>query len=700
MHRKIIIFAFLASFAGVISAQQLSIEDAKNVAINVMFERQMSIKESLDFQAEIKDAFSGLYNQTEVWHAYNFTNGGFVIVSADISFYPVLAFSFESEINRHNNNPAFNDWIQSYSSQIYKNISENSEAKPEIFAEWQRLMQKPSQFKASKQIKTTSPLIKTKWNQGLYYNEHCPADPAGPGGRAVVGCVAVALGQIMNYFRHPETGVGEYSYIHDTYGELEVIFSEQNYNYDNMPVRPTTFNDELAKLLYHIGVSVDMNYGPNGSGMWNHKGAYTMYTYFDYKPETQYLFRDSLDPEFDWTGTLVDHLDQKIPLYYAGWSDYDYIMGHAFVLDAYSDSTHYHINWGWGGSQDGYFYIENLTPSGSDFTLLHEVIVNAIPNNEPGYCSGHKVVDSYEGIIDDGSGPFYDYQHNTNCTWLIAPQDSANGIEFEFFRFELAENDILLIFDGPSEESPILMSLASGDSPDEFVSTSDRVLIKFLSDSESNDAGWQLSFKGVKPSYCNTLTTVTEPQGEISDGSNSYMYHNNTVCMWRIQPPDAQNFTLVFEEFDTEPTNDYLHILDGNNQLIATFSGNEVPEPIFLTTDKVTLQFLTNSTIRSGGFRLYYETNIMETELINTENNFVIFPNPVDNKLNILSSYMQGDYKLYIFNSIGQKLLQEKLLINNDKSFEIDVSDLPIGVYILSFENDDEIFRDKFIIFR
>ncbi len=699
MKRKIALFSCLVLLMGSSIAQKIQIEDAYRIAQNVMIERHLSVSKNADFQPVIKNAFSEIYNGEEVWHAYNFDNGGYVIIAADISHYPVLAFSFESEIS-NNNNPAFDFWMQSYSENIYNKISERTDLKPEIYSEWQRLMTDPLQFKASKNIKTTDPLIKTKWNQGLYYNAHCPPDPAGPGGRVVVGCVAVAIGQIMNYFRHPETGVGEYSYYHDTYGQLGVNFAEQHYNYDNIPVRPSTFNDDLAKLLFHIGVSVDMNYGPQGSGMWNHKGAYTLYTYFDYHPETQYLFRDSLDPEFDWTGTLVNHIDQKIPLYYAGWSDYDFIMGHAFILDAYSDSTHYHINWGWGGSQDGYFYIENLKPGGSDFTLLHEVIVNAVPNNEPGFCSGQKIVDSYEGIIDDGSGPFYNYQYNSNCSWLINPPDSANGIEFKFFKFEMAENDVLLIFDGPDEESPLLMSLTSEDNPGEFESSSDRVLIKFLSDSESVDNGWQLSFKGIKPKYCNTLTTANEPFGEISDGSNSYMYHNNTVCTWRIQPPGAYNFLLTFLEFDTEPVHDYLHILDGNNQLVATISGDIVPEPLFITTDRVNLQFITNSSVRGGGFRLHYETNIMDAEITTAKHEIVSFPNPVDDKLNISFSTPQGEYTLNIINSIGQKVYHQRLIVNANESAEIDVSTLQSGMYIISLENDDRVFRNKFMILR
>ncbi len=147
-------------------------------------------------------------------------------------------------------------------------------------------------------------------------------------------------------------------------------------------------NDAVAELLFHLGVSVDMDYGPTGSGMWNHKAAYSLRTYFNYSPETQYLYRDSTN--LDWDSVIVAHLDQKIPMYYAGWSVPN-INGHAFIIDGYQTEDYFHFNWGWGGSYDGYFYLDNLVPGGNNFNLAQELVINCYPDtinySYPYYCS-------------------------------------------------------------------------------------------------------------------------------------------------------------------------------------------------------------------------------------------------------------------------------------------------------------------------
>ncbi len=678
-------------------SQNIGIEDAEKIATNVIQERYSSFDNTKSVNYRIADSFTEEYNGTGVFHIINFKPKGFVIISADNSYYPVLGFSFESQFIRDRLNPSVIWWLDDYAKKIEHNIKTTTEIPNSISEEWLRLINIGGKSCFRTNIKTTTPLIKTKWNQGIFYNSHCPPDPAGPGGRVVVGCVAVALGQIMNYFRHPETGTGEYSYYHDDYGSLEVNFAEQHYNYDQMPVKPTDFNDDLSRLLYHIGVSVDMDYGPQGSGMYNHKGAFTLYTYFDYAPETQYLFRDSLPEEFDWNGTLVEHLDQKIPLYYAGWSDTTFTMGHAFIFDAYSDSTHFHVNWGWGGAQDGFFYIENLKPGGNDFTLMHEVIINAVPASIPyTFCSGTKELTAYQGIIDDGSGPINFYENNTECMWLINLPDSANGIKFEFLKFVLDDKDEVIIYDGPDEQSPVLQSFNGADNPGIFQSNSDKVLIKFITDSDSVNEGWLLSYAGIKPEYCKTVTMITEPSGIISDGSNDYMYHNNTTCWWMIQPEDAENFKITFLEFDTEPVNDFLRIVDGNNQIVAILSGSEIPEPILIETDKITAEFRTNSTVRGGGFKFHYEINVSNIEQSFTDK-IEIFPNPTSGIININTNHIKDKTLVKVYDAIGKLVLSQEFNSTNKSVYQVDLSRLDSGIYFICLENSEFIYRDKII---
>jgi len=691
--KKMLLFIAISVITTSIFAQYCDISQAENVAINTITERFAGItKENIKFK--ISDAYTQTYNGTDVFHVFNLEPQGFVIVSADQSTVPVLAFSAESVFAGAELNPSAQAWVNNYAKQAEYNIKNNVMPSGKAVEDWERLSKIPDEFVSKSGIKSITPLLTTKWNQGRYFNAHCPADPAGTDGHVVVGCVATALGQLMNYFRYPSTGTGSYGYEHPEYGWLEVNFAEQSYNYDQMPEIPTDYNDDIARLLYNIGVSVDMNYGPDGSGMYNHKGAYTLRTYFGYNPETTYFFRDSVAPEFNWTDTLIMHLDQNIPLYYAGWSDYDFIMGHAFILDGYSDNTHYHINWGWGGSSDGYFFIDDLTPGSSDFTLLHEVIAYAVPASAPQFCSGLKELNTIEGILEDGSGPMDYYQNDAECSWLINPADSVNGISFEFLKLLADDEDYIVIYDGPTEASPVLQIVYGGETPSEFESTSDQVLVKFITNSDSVNDGWLLKYVGIKPDYCSVSTTLTASSGTISDGSNSYQYQNNEFCNWTIFPTGAENILITFDEFDIEPVNDYVKVLNSSNQTVANLSGSELPEPVLITGNKATVSFRSNASVRSDGFKLHYEINVTDVDNI-YKSNIKIYPNPANERIFVRLPELCDNVEISVYNYDG-KLCRKENKVNNTES-ELSLQGLSSGIYIMEIKTGDFIERVKFV---
>ena len=662
-------------------------EKAQTIASNLITERFGTISPGIDFKIKSVETF---YEESiPVYYVFSLSPKGFVIISAQENVYPIIAYSSESDFNNIDGNPAAKFWIDNYRKQIKYAADTKILATNDTKQDWE--FYSIPNFTPNKNIKSVSPLLFTSWNQGRYYNAHCPADPAGPDGHVVVGCVATALGQIMNYFRHPNQGVSSYGYEHPAYGWLEVDFSQQTYDYDYMPVSPNDYNDNLARLLYNIGVSVDMNYGPNSSGMWNHKGAYTLRTYFDFNPATTYFFRDSMPPEFNWTQNLVEHLDQKIPLYYAGWSDYEFVSGHAFVLDGYNTETHYHVNWGWGGSFDGYFYIDDLTPGASDFRLLHEVISYATPNSAPNHCNGTKIINSYEGVIDDGSGPLHSYLNNTECNWLIIPNDSANGIKLNFLKFNLEENDYVVIFNGDNENAPVLATFYGGQTTYQVISTSDKVLVKFVTDNENSNDGWLLKYEGIRPVYCVLMTYLYEPNGSITDGSGTFQYLNGTTCNWRIEPPNTENILITFEELDLEPVYDYVKVINSSGQTALQASGSTIPEPVFILGHKASIMFKTNAYNRAGGFKLRYETNVTNISKA-SNNNIFIYPNPSNDFVNIVSN---DEISEILILSYDGKLIMH--ILNNTNNYKLSLEHLNSGIYIMIIKTNRQLINHKLI---
>ncbi|MBE0641957.1 MAG: C10 family peptidase, partial [Bacteroidales bacterium] len=310
-------------------------------------------------------------------YVFNLQPSGWMIVSGSDAAFPVPAYSYEGSWSPGQVPEAMQLWLGSYEAQIFDALANNG--RDAAHPAWEQLRQANSG--PSEGSRGVLPLLTSNWDQGYPYNQQCPADPGGVAGHAVTGCVATACAQLMYYFRHPRHGTGSYTYYHPLYDTISMDFSAATYEWEAMTDQTSVYNEEIAEISYHFGVAVDMVYGPSSSGMYNHKAAYALRTHFGYSPETEYVFRDTTT--MSWDSLLLSHIDRKIPMYYAGWAAPGSQSGHAFIADGYEvtpQGKHYHFNWGWGGTLNGYFYTNNLTPGGSQFSFMQELIVNAYPD--------------------------------------------------------------------------------------------------------------------------------------------------------------------------------------------------------------------------------------------------------------------------------------------------------------------------------
>ena len=694
------------------NAQSVKFEEAEQIAVNFYFERINQTEYVPYEKIAIYDYRIEMINDVPSYFIIRMKPAGFVIVSATKKVIPVLAYSFGAKTPLNIFPPQFSAWTEQYKKQIEYAISENIKPSVQIGKEWKRLMTDDiSNLNIIKQGKDVAPMLISTWNQGNYYNQMCPEDPSGPAGHCYTGCVATAMGQLCYYFRWPDTGTGSYTYQLPDYGTISANFEDTHYNWNGMTNNLAEENLAVAELLFHLGVSVDMDYGPDGSGMWNHKAAYSLRTFFKYSQETEYLFRDSTN--LNWDSVIVAHLDKKIPLYYAGWSEPN-VSGHAFVCDGYQDEDYFHFNWGWGGSWDGYFYIDTLTPGGSNFNLAQELVINCYPDtlnySYPGFCPGNDTLTTFDGSIDDGSGPLYDYENNTICSWLISPQsveDSVSSIKLFFDRMDTEEtNDIVTVYDGATFSSPILGQFSGTDIPDEVASTGNEVLITFETNGNITSQGWQLHYSCERPQWCSGMADITEIFDTIEDGSGTFYYHNGTSCMWHIHPSGIDFISLLLTEFETEENFDVLKIVNGeNNQVIGELSGIYDPDTlatmIFMCpSPDMYLIFSSNQTVTYQGWKMVYYGIIAGDDNHSFARESVhIFPNPAKDKLNISFNVLKScDLAITIFTPDG--IVQKKMYFQNitgKQNLYININDLSKGVYLISLEGDKVKYVGKFI---
>ena len=291
---------------------------------------------------------------------------GFVLMAADDRVRPVLAYSPDGTFDPATMPEHVAAWIDGYRQEIASVKEVTTIPSPRVAKEWERWS------KGIPQSRTTwvDPLMTSRWYQAYPYSKHCPYDPDSLD-YCPTGCVATAMAQIMRYWHWPEVGYGSNSY-ESNYGILSADFGNTYYDWNHMP--DTLSNacteeeiDAVATLMYHAGVSVDMNYGPNGSGSYSVSAGRLDYacaenalkTYFRYNPMLYGLHKGSYS-DAEWDAMVRDELDASRPVYYTAVDPYN--GGHAFVLDGYDSIGMFHVNWGWAGYYDAWYLIDSLAP--------------------------------------------------------------------------------------------------------------------------------------------------------------------------------------------------------------------------------------------------------------------------------------------------------------------------------------------------
>lgn len=319
-------------------------------------------------------------------------NNGFVIVSADDCATPVLGYSFSGEFDSDRTlPPAFVAWMDNYKKQIVAVKSNNLKSVLTVHPDWKKYLE-PGNLKSAASISVVLPMVSTTWSQDLYYNNFCPENTLG---HALTGCVATAMGQIMKFWDHPASCTTIPGYddppaydqdlnpVPDTdYGIIPAI-SPTTYDWASMPDNlnsgtPGTKVDAVAKLLYHCGVAVQMDYGPYVSSSYVDDAANALRDYFDYSTTTKMVNKYSYTTTA-WKNLLIDELDNGRPFIYRG--DDHGSSGHAWVCDGYQGSDFFHFNWGWGGYLNDYFYLDDITPLDMNFNSNNGAIIGIAPTN-------------------------------------------------------------------------------------------------------------------------------------------------------------------------------------------------------------------------------------------------------------------------------------------------------------------------------
>ncbi|MBM3436972.1 MAG: hypothetical protein FJY07_12235, partial [Bacteroidetes bacterium] len=603
--KRFLLLLFQVSIACSIFAEPVDADYAKTIALNAYFQKINTYHQPVSISnLTITDHFVISQDGQSVIYAFNFDNYGFILIAANDAIEPVLGYTFNCHYSADNQPDNFRGLLWQYGEHIRYLVNNKIAASDEISSQWNDLTSfNPASLTPKDSGKDIEPLVTMTWNQDWPYNYYCPADPAGPNGHVYVGCVATAMAQIMYYWRYPHQGSGSHSYYIYPYGQQTVNFGETTYDWDGMVDNSDTkVNLPMALIGYHAAVSVDMDFSPDGSGAYSDDVPYALKTYFLYSQQVSFKNRSNYQLA-TWKIMVQTELNALRPVYYSGQSPDG---GHAFIIDGYhlSDDM-YHFNFGWSGSDNGWYLITNA----GGFTSNQGMVHNIFPADAsyPYGCSTGTEQLSMVGSFEDGSGPQENYDGSANCSWKITPQtpqDSVSKITLNFVVLDTESEDMVTIYDGDNTSAPVLGTYSGTVPPTGFInSTGNKMLITLTADGDATTGtGYRVEYSSTQPNWCSGLTQLTEPSGSFGDGSGDWYYKNQSNCMWKIQPAWASDLTITFTEFNTEANTDLVKIYDAsNNQLLATYSGEytsgNMPDPITIPSGKLFMTFQSDGAV-------------------------------------------------------------------------------------------------------
>ncbi len=365
------------------------------------------------------------------YYVFNVSNGeGFVIVAGDDRVKPILAYSTTGSIDPNNMSEGFEFTLDGFREEIQYVREHNLTATPDIVAEWRSVNEKGSLNRGGQTRTVVGPLCQTLWNQNFPWNSQCPEDPEGSGGHVYAGCVATAMGMVMKFWEWPAQGVGSHSYHPDGYAQQSANFGETEYHFELMPntLDSTSTEEEyfeIAQLLHHLGISVDMMYSGSGSGAYSDAVPSALRSYFRYNCNDHVTNYGNWWPGWgytneEWAQMLKDGgLDELLPLYYSGQDDSG-AGGHAYVCDGYDENDYFHFNWGWSGRDNAWCPIGALNTTRYAFNQMNGFTGHIIPQGDVYYSrpdSVDKMVAIEEASLDavrlSWTNPTLDLNGNT-----------------------------------------------------------------------------------------------------------------------------------------------------------------------------------------------------------------------------------------------------------------------------------------------
>lgn len=258
-------------------------------------------------------------------------------------------------------------------------------------------------------------------------------------------------------------------------------------------------------------------------------------------------------------------------------------------------------------------------------------------------------------IIQSPNWPEH-YRPSRECLWQIkADENQQISLRFDAFDIESHDScayDYVEIRDGESLSSEVIGRYCGNRVPEQVLSSGSNMLVKFVSDSDVNKAGFianlQLEVDECKlgthgcsykcsnaaiPYKCecpnglelasdgkNCIPTCggirNETTGQITSPSFPDLYPTSTRCVWEIHAPAHHRITLNFTHFDLEGIKaqecdyDFVEIWskiqDGKYVRNGIYCGSNQAFAVTSIANLMRIEFNSDNSIQKSGFDAHY----------------------------------------------------------------------------------------------
>lgn len=398
MKNKILLLSLIFICAESLTAQrQIHYSEAVSVARNML--------NYLDYEnnsvSDIAEVRVRVFQETDtkidtLLYEIELANGAEILLSGNRACKPVLAHGYTGSILETDNEElpcGVRFFVDSYIEQI-EYAFKYTDTLP-YNAEWEELKIFDETQVGVKGAVVVAPLLTSSWGQSSEnccmvdscdneaYNHH--VNHIYNHVRCKVGCVAVAMGQIMNFHKYPV---------------CVSKLGEKQFDWCNMADRLCHFDDgyndnkeAVSWLLYQCRQSVDAECHSDASSSASMNDARdALVSEFGYDDEADYQIERFHNTNV-WKGRIQYNLNQGWPVLYGG----NYLWGgHAFVCDGYNNNGEYHFNFGWNGDYvDQYFTLHAIDPQGNDYSLWSDAVFYIHPSESQYYCNFAMNLESY-----------------------------------------------------------------------------------------------------------------------------------------------------------------------------------------------------------------------------------------------------------------------------------------------------------------